>query len=244
MQNRLDSLEFVVSENKVCNIKIKDDINHIVNRLEKVEKPAPTFAQVTAANPHSVNGASLVTQTSPTHVNKDARINGNISNTKPQPRFASVLKEKSQWPNHLAGKINQLEGNKNTQQAAPVTSEDGIQKSRHEQQRENRKPKVIISGKASNNRRFKGGPAPVRDFFLYRVDKTSSIADIEEHLNDMKVQYDSVLLLSNEEATYRSFRTSVPIDQCEHIMDGDIWPCGVRIRRYFPERQNNTNNGK
>ena len=35
MQNRLDSLEFVVSENKVCNIKIKDDINHIVNRLEK-----------------------------------------------------------------------------------------------------------------------------------------------------------------------------------------------------------------
>ena len=53
MQNRLDSLEFVVSENKVCNIKIKDDINHFVKALKKVEKPAPTFALVTAASPHS-----------------------------------------------------------------------------------------------------------------------------------------------------------------------------------------------
>ena len=67
MQNRLDSLEFVVSENKVCNIKIKDDINHFVKTLEKVKKPAPTFAQVTAASPHSVSCASLVKQTSPTH---------------------------------------------------------------------------------------------------------------------------------------------------------------------------------
>ena len=148
MQNRLDSLEFVVSENKVSNIKIKDDINHFVKRLAKVEKPAPTFAQVTAASPHSVNCASLVTQTSPTYMDKDGRTNGNISNTEPQPPLTSVFMEKSRRPNHLADKglkdITQQEGNKRIQQAVPVTNEDGFQKSRYEQRRENRKRRVII----------------------------------------------------------------------------------------------------
>ena len=94
-------------------------------------------------------------------MNKDARIKGNICKTKPQPPLTSEFIEKIRLPNHMAGQglkeINQLEGKKRTQQAAPVTSEDGFQKPRYEQRRENRKQRVI-SGKASNDRRFKGGP--------------------------------------------------------------------------------------
>ena len=97
--------------------------------------------------------------------------------------------------------------------------------------------RLVINGKAPVTR-LKGSPPVTRDFFVYRVDKTTTDDDMKNHLRDLEINYVSVNRLSNVEATYCSYRISVPLDQVDKIMDANAWPTGIRIRQ-FVVRQNN-----
>ena len=70
------------------------------------------------------------------------------------------------------------------------------------------------------------------------MDKATTDDDMKDHLNYSGIDYISVTRLSNSEATYCSYKLRVSLDQVDKIMNADIWPTGVRIRRFVVRRTN------
>ncbi len=46
--------------------------------------------------------------------------------------------------------------------------------------------------------------------------------------------------MSHDDAKYNSFKLTVPVTEFEKLLEPDVWPSGVRIRR-FREKQNSDN---
>lgn len=109
--------------------------------------------------------------------------------------------------------------------------EDGFKLGRHERRRIAREQRRVVRGRVQNAR-LRGGPPDVRSFFLYRVNKSYGANDVKEHLDEVNVQYVSVQKISNPDAFYCSFKIEVPACMEETIMDGNIWPEGIRIREF------------
>ena len=123
------------------------------------------------------------------------------------------------------------------QERRDANDEDEFQKSSYEKRKDARRQRLIVSGKASESR-LKGDPPVVRDYFVYRMDKATTDDDMKDHLNDSGIDYISVTRISNSEATYCSYKVRVSLDQVHKIMNADIWPTGVRIRRFVVRRTN------
>ena len=82
------------------------------------------------------------------------------------------------------------------------------------------------------NVRLRGGPPPVRDFFVYRVMKPADEDDVAECLRENNIKFESVLRVSKEEAKFCSFKLTVPLTDIKRVMEPDVWPEGVRIRKF------------
>ena len=93
--------------------------------------------------------------------------------------------------------------------------------------------------KDSNTAKIKGGPPVVRDFFVYRIDKATTDDDMGEHLNEIGIRYLAVSRLSKDDATFCSYKVTIPLDQVDLIMDTSTWPTGIRIRRFVNRRTQN-----
>ena len=63
--------------------------------------------------------------------------------------------------------------------------------------------------------------------------KTTQETDIEECLSDNDIKYELVKKISKEEAKYSLFKISVSLNDIGKVMDPNVWPEGVRIRRFF-----------
>ena len=83
--------------------------------------------------------------------------------------------------------------------------------------------------------------SPTRDFFLYRVEKPATEQDIVDCLQDNEISAAKVVKISNSEARYCSFKITVALNDVGNILKPEIWPEGVRIRK-FVTSLNNLNN--
>jgi len=112
-----------------------------------------------------------------------------------------------------------------------------VDPSKKRRQRQERRRQQFITGYApAKSGGFKGAPEPSRDLFLYRVDPESETADLRTHLNDMDVTVRALHQISNESARYKSFRLTIPLSDFDILLDSSLWPEGVRVRRYFPRK--------
>jgi hypothetical protein len=102
--------------------------------------------------------------------------------------------------------------------------------------RERQRQQVITGSGATNSGNFRGAPEPSRDIFVFRVEPGTQVADLRTHLADMDVTVRALHCVSNAEARYKSFRLTVPLSDFDIVFDGSLWPEGVRVRRYFPRK--------
>ena len=56
--------------------------------------------------------------------------------------------------------------------------------------------------------------------------------DVAECLRENDIQFESVLRVSKEEAKFCSFKLTVPLTDIKRVMEPDVWPEGVRIRKF------------
>jgi hypothetical protein len=93
----------------------------------------------------------------------------------------------------------------------------------------------------SSNAQFRGGPPPGREFFVYRVLKPASEDDIKDCLYDNDIEYSDVRKISNSDAKFCSFKITVSPKYVANVLNPDIWPQGVRVRRFI--NNSNTRDG-
>ena len=95
-----------------------------------------------------------------------------------------------------------------------------------------------MAGKAtSGTQTFKGAPVPSRDLFIFRVDPETEVADIRLHLENRELHVRSLEQLSHPDAKLKSYRLSVPVSEYRQLFSEDLWPSGVRVRKYIPPRR-------
>lgn len=101
------------------------------------------------------------------------------------------------------------------------------------------KPVMVGNGKCKDgSTTLKAAPLPLRDFFLYRLDKDTTCEAVHHHLMSrcgVKV-IRHVEKTSHTDAKFGSFKFSIPVDETDKVLNPDNWASGIRIRRYFSKR--------
>ena len=102
-----------------------------------------------------------------------------------------------------------------------------------------RRKRNIVVGKDKSVCAVKGAPEPNRDVFIYRVDKTTSDASLYDYLINKGITPYSLDCVSNPDARYKSYKLSIPLSMYGTLHDPDMWPEGIRIRRFYIPKNNN-----
>lgn len=101
-----------------------------------------------------------------------------------------------------------------------------------------RKMRRVIAGQADTSRisGFKGAPEPERDLFIFRVDPETETDQLKEYLCEKGITSRKLECVSNINAKFKSFKLSVPASEFSKLFNEDLWPCGVRVRKYITPR--------
>jgi hypothetical protein len=253
LECRITNTEYVVSENKAHIINIGDNVEKVTSRVDTCEKTVTTIA-VNGSKSYATataNGSKNdTTELNKTVVNM-ALNNGQDKSKRFKPPFVRERTE-PRGPHPLGilranggasgdGVADGKEGQAEDSDVLAVGSDAGDTESqagsfvfpREQRKRKERQTRRrnIITGTAGTAR-FRGGPPPMRDYFLYRVMKPATEDDVSRCLHDNDIKFDSVVRISKPEARYRSFKLSISVTDIDKVMDAQIWPEGVRIRKF------------
>ena len=82
--------------------------------------------------------------------------------------------------------------------------------------------------------RFRGAPVPQKSLFISRVDKETTLDDLNDYIADLRldVNVDKIELVSHAKARCNSFRLDLSACDFEKLMNPDLWPDGTCVRRY------------
>ena len=270
LEGRLKSLEFVVSENKVEINKNKNTIGRVEKRVEQnehciisgIQHGSPNFPtrkyseaegnnQSKQSAPESVILPPLVQRPLVQRRNGISFIGKAVSREgvsrkeqKPPGAANIICSVPRDRISALADDVGSL---KSIGSATEDKSQDDPDRQpfvlqREQQRRQSRRQRTIIRGTASTDT-FRTAPLPVRDFFLYRIDKDVTEKQIKDYLKDKNVQCLAVQKMSSEFAKFSSFKVTVPVTEVGNIMDADTWPEGAMIRKFTVRQQNQDNGG-
>ncbi len=121
-------------------------------------------------------------------------------------------------------------------------SNDGFREPNYIQRKHKRQEKrrqKTVTGTVSTTCGFAGAPEPSRDLFISRVQPSVTEDDVRAYLNSKGVSFNGLSCTSHAESKYKSFRLSVPASNEDDMLRDDIWPSGVRVRRYIVPRRRN-----
>lgn len=65
------------------------------------------------------------------------------------------------------------------------------------------------------------------------VDPETRTQDLKVHLNDYDITVNELDCISHPDSRYKSFRLSVPSRSLEDVLDPELWPSGVKVRKYI-----------
>ena len=99
--------------------------------------------------------------------------------------------------------------------------------------RKNNKRNVIMGTSSKTNCAIKGAPEPNRDLFIFRLDPETTDESLKKYIVDNGISIKELELKSNAKAMFKSYRLRVPKSQFARLLDGNMWPEGVGIRKYF-----------
>jgi hypothetical protein len=116
---------------------------------------------------------------------------------------------------------------------------DGFALGRHEvlkNNRQERRRRNAIVGKAKTHEKIKGAPEPSRDVFVFRLDEGTKESEVEDFVRESGITIRAVKCVSHPDAKYCSFRVTVGKTDFPKLMSDTLWPAGVMIRKYIPAR--------
>jgi hypothetical protein len=100
------------------------------------------------------------------------------------------------------------------------------------------KKRQIVKGSGNAYKTLKGRE-PLRDVYVYRLDKQTTEADLQEFLSENGVSAHALIQQSQEDWNTKSFKVTISHSSLEKVMIID-WPENVCIRRWRnPFRNNN-----
>jgi uncharacterized coiled-coil protein SlyX len=257
LEGRLSHLELTASENKVEVSEWKDRVAKVEKRLNNNDQDIAVLYGKTASYSDkvkhdmsvrpSISGISV--DKSPTVPDKTPDLG--LPDASKNTSFVARLFAKASPPKQVKVALEKTEVPKGTKKTtflgahAPSKElevlEGGFQYQRSERLRQARKRAVITGTGRSTT--IRGGPPPIRQFFVHRVVKGVTEQDIKDYLSENDIVFNDVCILSKLEATFSSFRVSVPINMVQKIMDGEMWPEGIRVRKYFPPKSQDGGTG-
>ena len=106
----------------------------------------------------------------------------------------------------------------------------------HMRKQRRQQRRVVVTGK-DNNQRVRGAPEPIRELFIYRVHPETTTEALKNYVSDKGFSIGHLECISNSEAKFKSFKLSLPISEFNRTLDENMWPSGVRVRRFFSNRK-------
>ena len=104
-----------------------------------------------------------------------------------------------------------------------------------------RQRREVISGRKTANSDFASSERVV-DVFLGGCKASTSSEVIEAYCRENGVSLKKCESLNSRNEWTKCFKLSATLDDREKILDGDFWPCGVYVRKFFSNgRSGNTN---
>ena len=81
------------------------------------------------------------------------------------------------------------------------------------------------------------------DIYIGRLDKSVSDKDLTGYIsNDLGIGVISCICLSRIDSDVKSFKVTVNSENRDKLLDGNLWPENVHVRKYFSSRRNGRNN--
>ena len=106
----------------------------------------------------------------------------------------------------------------------------------------NRKAKVVTGvGTKRSDHKVRGAPEPERQLFIYRVDRQTLTEHLKIFIQEAGITVCSLECVSKENSKHKSFKLSVPLSHFKRLFDDQMWPEGIRVRRYYPPKGRDNN---
>ena len=264
LERRMSSLEVTVSESKADLIQTNDQLDilkvkvvHNENELKDIQPRLPTYAEKASVScGSSVNAQPMASTTSVWSIGRNSGADNtgiNGKNILPRPPIFQSFKAseppQQKPPDSVASKETTRIQNRLLRVAGNDTDADtdvseGYELSREDRRRRTRQRRQqnFIAGTAASTRLL-GAPPPTRDFFVYRVDKSTSIEDIKDHLSGCDINIRDLKKVCHSESKFNSYKLSVSVTNADKVMDASIWPDGIRVRRFVRRFQQDRNDG-
>lgn len=257
MESTLLNVESLISNHlPQCNDKINSIFNHV----------RPTYADATVnaqCSPSRITSSSAERPIPPTSSRPDERATS-ISTTRP-PSTESSSSPAISSDNVVVPAADAIQAIHSTFGARPkllphgdtgpknvkavnvqtrniissgIDSEvgDGFQFQKQETRRLRRREILVGRKQSSEESRLRGGPMPRRDYYISRLHADTQVKDMHDHLSSKGIIPIEIIDLTKEGHSLRSFKISINISDNNTFLDGDFWPFGVMIKRYFPPR--------
>ena len=84
---------------------------------------------------------------------------------------------------------------------------------------------------------FTGAPEHSRYLFIYRVSPDARLEDLRTYIEHVGVTIRKLVCMSNDNAVFKSFRLTTTVEHFNKLFQSDIWPVGVRVRKFVSPRR-------
>lgn len=106
-------------------------------------------------------------------------------------------------------------------------------------QKVNRKKRTTVKGSKKVTGAFKSA-CETRDLYIGRCDSTVSIENVVSYIRDeFDINVLSCECISKRDINVKSFKVTVTVDECTRLMDPDLWPENIRVRKFYFKNNRN-----
>lgn len=124
-------------------------------------------------------------------------------------------------------------------EGSPVNDKNTFTFPRYQRKKQNfadRKPKIINGVKPATSSSLRG-VEKMHHFYIGRIDPDMTSSQVEECLkSEINLQNFKCSKLPSKGGSYSSFKLSIPQSKSNDILNPQIWPQGVVVRRFFPSK--------
>ena len=109
------------------------------------------------------------------------------------------------------------------------TTPDGH--NRQDNNKAKKKKYVAVTG-INQHAKVKAAPEPSRSVLLHRLHKDTETDELRDMIS-VNFEIRQLVLLSQENSSFKSYRLDIPISQFKNAFNADMWPQGVGVKPYF-----------
>ena len=223
LEKRMCNMQVGMDELTAQNLDLRDNMRQLSSYANAVKTPTVIpKTRTVSAQPQDARAPIDSIRTKPDQVKKDMVIGHHGASATAKGADESL-------PTHVDNPSNKAD------------SEDGFELPAYVRRRHNREinqslKRNIVSGNAKHINHVKGAPEPSRDLFIFRVDKNTQLEDLQSYISECGFTIRCLTQVSKDESIFKSFKLTVPVSQFKKLFDGNLWPEGIRVRRYWENK--------